>query len=361
VIRIGIVGAGFIGAVHSAALEQLCKHRLVEAQVTAIFDPDAGRAAELAAPHGATVCGSADDLLAQVDAVWICTWTAAHRSVVEAAANRGVAIFCEKPLAPTWADAVAVADAMATVSNQVGLVLRSSPVFVALAERLATASDGRHLATVFRDDQYFPIQGIYGSTWRGDARLAGGGTLIEHSIHDLDLLRWLHGDPVQVSASIATRPGHAGIDDIAICTLRYESGAAATLVSVWHDVMTRLSTRRLEVLCADAVLVTENDQVGPLEIETSSGCERRELDFPDWVARFDGPPAFQRSVAGYAVANRRFLDAVVAGRPGTPDAGVALAAHRLAEAAYRSAAAGGAPVPVDSLEVGAQGLSESTD
>ena len=344
-IRIGIVGAGFIGTVHSMALEQLLKHGMVDGAVVGVHDVDPQRAAALAARHGAAVAASAAELIERVDALWVCTWTAAHRDLVEQAAARSVAVFCEKPLAPTWSEAQAVAAAMATVHNQVGLVLRTSPVYIDIAARVAAGDGGRHLATVFRDDQYFPIRGIYGSDWRGDPTRAGGGTLIEHSIHDVDLLRWFFGDPQQVTAHTTDRPAHAGIDDSAVVTFTYPDGQNAVLISVWHDVMSRASTRRLEIICAEAILTARNDQTGPLEIATSAGVVSDEHGYPTWVEDFDGPPALRHSIAGYAVANRAFLDALAAGRPGPgPDAATALAAHRLVEAAYRSARSGGAPV-----------------
>ena len=53
---------------------------------------------------------------------------------------------------------------------------------------------GAPMAAVFRDDQYFPIRGTYASQWRADVAQAGGGCLIEHSIHDVDILRFCFGE-----------------------------------------------------------------------------------------------------------------------------------------------------------------------
>jgi predicted dehydrogenase len=57
---------------------------------------------------------------------------------------------------------------------------------------------------VFRDDQYLPTQGVYASTWRADAALAGSGVLLEHSIHDLDLLEWLSARSHEVAPANRT-------------------------------------------------------------------------------------------------------------------------------------------------------------
>ncbi|HEV2309990.1 MAG TPA: Gfo/Idh/MocA family oxidoreductase [Acidimicrobiia bacterium] len=337
-VRIGIVGCGFIGFIHSYTLHLLTEHDLVDAAVVATFDTDPERAASFAAVHGAAVCTDVDDLVDRVDAVWVCTWTAAHLEVVVAAVARHRAVFCEKPLAPTLPDCERVAALLETVPNQVGLVLRSAPVFEALAERVRSGRHGRTLAVVFRDDQYFPTQGFYGSEWRADVRRAGGGTLLEHSIHDIDLLCWLLGDPVEVRATVASRFGHRGIDDVAAVTLTFGDEAVATLTSVWHQVLSRGSSRRVEVFCEDALLWLDDDHTGPLHVETEAGTEVVPTRPPLWVADLDAPPVLARVAAEYAPPTRAFLDALSAGRPvGGPDAAVALAAHRVVDAAYRSA------------------------
>ena len=220
-IRIGLVGSGHIGAVHSYALRQLTDAGLVDAQLTATYDTELSRAEQIAKYHGGTPYAELDAVLDNVDCVWICTWTAAHLAAVQAAADRGLAIFCEKPLAPNLEAAEQVTRALERVPHQVGLVLRWAPVFANAAARIASGEFGPVLATVMRDDQYFPIQGFYGSTWRREVEHAGGGTLIEHSIHDIDVLRWLLGDPVTVSAHTASRFGYPGIEDTAAVRFAY--------------------------------------------------------------------------------------------------------------------------------------------
>ncbi len=354
-IRIGLVGCGHIGMVHSYALKQLVACGLVDAAVTATFDIDADRSVRAAAYHGATPMSSIEAVVDAVDAVWVCTWTAAHREAVECAASAGRAIFCEKPLAPNYEECERVAAALATVPHQVGLVLRHAPVFALAAEHVASGRHGRPLATTLRDDQYFPIQGQYGSTWRKDVAAAGGGTLIEHSIHDVDIIRWLLGDPVTVAAHTANRFGHAGIDDVVAVTMAYADGSVAQLTSVWHQVLTRESSRRLEVFCEDALLWTEDDYLGPLHVQTAGGTDTIECAPPEWAARLPVPELYAKAVAAYAAPSLQFLGALASDGPaaiGHPSAATALAAHRIVDGAYASAARGGAPEP---LEIDAEG------
>jgi myo-inositol 2-dehydrogenase/D-chiro-inositol 1-dehydrogenase len=133
-LRIGIVGCGHIANVHAYSLAQLHAAGLVDAAITATFDHEVARAEKLARRHGGDPAPSLDALLAAVDVVWVCTWTSGHVEAVEAAAARGLPVFCEKPLAPTLADCERVAAALGRVPHQVGLVLRHAPVFRAVAE-----------------------------------------------------------------------------------------------------------------------------------------------------------------------------------------------------------------------------------
>ena len=197
------------------------------------------------------------------------------------------------------------------------------------------------MTVVFRDDQYLPTQGMYGSTWRGDVTRAGAGTLLEHSIHDLDLLRWMIGPMASVAAHTARHHGLPGIEDVATVLLRAHGGAHATLTSVWHDVLSRPSQRRVEVFGLDGVITLTGDWSGPVTLTAGEGADPT-LDLSG--------VALSRAateVDGLGEnADADFIAAVRAGRPAAPDFATALAAHRLADAAYRSAEAGGAPLPI---------------
>lgn len=349
-IRIAIVGCGWIGAVHSRALRGLVRAGLCDAAVVATCDPDLDRATAFARAHEAGVATTdLAEAMASADAMWICTPTSSHRAIVEDAAAAGLAVYCEKPLAPTLADVIAMTDTVvaAGVPAQVGLVMRAEAPIAELQRLAHDDALGRPMAAVYRDDQYFPIQGRYASQWRADVGIAGGGTLIEHSIHDLDTLAWLLGPIQEVTCRTANYAGHKGVEDVAACTFTHASGATSSLVSVWHQVLTRPSLRRIEVFCERALLWLDDDAAGPVHIERSEGS----TDVPattgaGWLERLAVPDAYRQAIAPYAAADRAFLDAVAAGRAPNPGFEVALSAHRVADAAYRSAAQGGAPTTV---------------
>lgn len=352
--RVGIIGCGWIGSVHSRSLRALIRGGVVDADVVATGDADVDRAEAFARAHGADMATSDPGAVIEAsDVVWICTPTATHRPLVEAAAAGGRAIYCEKPLAATLEDVVAMAAAVAGVANQVGLVLRAEAPIVKLQRMLSseTGQLGRPMTAILRDDQFFPIQGQYtsagGGVWRADVTQSGGGALIEHSIHDLDVLAWLLGPIVEVSCRTRNLAGHEGIEDVATATLTHDSGVTSTLVSVWHDVLSRPSTRRLEVFCQKALLWLDREATGPVHVESSDGVFDLEANTAGgWIADLPLPDGWRDGLAPYLAADRAFLDSVAAGTPAWPGFDVAVSAHRVADACYRSAASGGEVTPV---------------
>jgi predicted dehydrogenase len=343
-VRIGFLGGGLIATYHGKSL----RRSGADAVIAAVYDADAERTAAFARASGAEPMPSEEAVLDAADAVYVCTWTSEHPRLVAAAAERGLAVFCEKPLATSLADAEAMAArvAAAGVINQVGLVLRSSPAFLELEHQIQDPRSGRVQAAVLRDDQYLPVQGMYGSTWRADRERAGAGTLLEHSIHDVDALEWLLGPATSVSARSTSFHGHPGIEDAVAVAMEVEGGAQVALTSVWHQLLERPSLRRLEVICEHAFLTLEHDVLGPVT----------------WTR-----PGDQGSLEGGelfgAVAERHggrnpnqdagFVEAVATRQPGPhPDFATAVRAHVVVDGIYRSAAGGGTAVDVRRGEAG---------
>jgi predicted dehydrogenase len=354
VLRIGFVGSGLIAWAHGLGLKAMIDGGVLDASVVAVHDRNERRAQVFAEGTGADdVVASAGEVAARCDAVWVCTPTAAHRGAVDAALDARRAVFCEKPLSTNLAAAAELATAVddAGVPGQTGLVLRSAPVFRALRALVESGILGQPMAAVFRDDQYFPIKGTYASQWRADVAQAGGGCLIEHSIHDVDILRFCFGDVDSVSARTANVAGYEGVEDVAAVTLSFASGFEAQLTSVWHDILTRGSTRRIEVFCREGMVRLSDEFRGPLHIETSAGKEVRECPSPEWVDALPLPDDdIGLALRAYVGADRAFADAVVAGVAPEPSMAEALVAHRLVDAAYRSASHGGAPVDLEQSE-----------
>ncbi len=346
-LRIGIIGCGVIAGAHAAALLGLREAGLADVGIAVVHDSDRARADRFANYVGAFTADSMDDLVAACDVVYVCTSTGGHLEAVRAAAAANRPIFCEKPLARNLDESISLAKLAsdAGVLVQVGLVLRTAPVFCWLSELVESGRYGQPMAVIARDDQFFPIEGHYASTWRSDVAIAGGGALLEHSIHDLDILQACFGPVESAMASMRMLGGHDGIEDCVSALLSVASGVPISLVSVWHHVLSRPSTRRFEVLLEEAFVSLEDDFTGPLTVQTSAGVEIVECPPPPWV--LDVPLPAGRvglAVRPYLEENRSFIDCVTEARAPRPGLDEALAAHRVVDACYRSAAAGGRPV-----------------
>lgn len=335
--RVGFLGGGFIATYHGKMLHTSD----ADAEIVAVYDPDEAKAQSFAEASGAVAMGSVDEVVDSVDAVYVCTWTSEHPGLVETVAARGLPVFCEKPLATNVADAERMVAAVtnAGVTNQVGLVLRDSPAFLLLKALIDDPASGRVMSVVFRDDQFIPVQGMYESTWRAEVDKVGAGTLLEHSIHDVDLLEVLLGPARRVNGHSAEFHELVGIEDALIASLVFESGAMATLTSVWHDVLERPSLRYVEVFCERAYFALEGDVFGPLRW-TRAGEGSGALEGEDLLAELGA-----RGIVGRH-PDAAFIDAVQRGVPAHPDFDEALRAHRVTDAIYRSAAGGGTPIDV---------------
>jgi predicted dehydrogenase len=206
---------------------------------------------------------------------------------------------------------------------------------------------GAPMAYTLRDDQFWPTGAVVPghSNWRSDRAEAGGGALLEHSIHSCDILIWLFGPVERVYATTRSMFGYS-VEDTATLTIEHRSGVIGNLVTVFNGVQHR-EERRFEVFfeqasleCTtdfvigapeDSFLVHQGDE--PHAHRYDVDALRRETFVADG---FDP----DRPVFVYQYfAHHAFASALQAGRAPSPDVDDALRAHALVEAAYRSAAA----------------------
>jgi predicted dehydrogenase len=334
-VRVGFLGAGFIATFHS----KLLRASGVEHERAGVFDPDRGRADAFVAAAGGFVAGSEDEVLDSCDALYVCTWTSDHEAQVRRAVDAGLAVFVEKPLSTDLAGARRVAGLLEGTIHQVGLILHRSPAYNLARSLLEdTERNGRVMSAMFRDDQVLPTGGRYASAWRAERDKAGSGVLLEHSIHDLDLVDRLLGPVTSVAGRQRSFHEIDGIEDLVVASFELEAGGLGTLTTVWHDLPDRNSLRYLEVHCERAFLSVEEDWFGPVRYSVEGSTQ-------EWSG--DGLLAeCERRGIPTTLPDGEFVQAVADGAPAWPDASVALRAHELCDAVYRSAASGGVPVEV---------------
>lgn len=225
-VRLGVIGTGWIGAFHAETIA----HRIPGAVLEAVVDPRPGAAARVGEPLGvAKVLLDTDELLADesVDGVVISSPASTHTDLVIAAARAGKAVFVEKPMALSLADAdrAIAAAAEAGVPLQVGFNRRFATDFAA-AQRVV-------------EDGGVGTPQLLRSLTR-DPGLANPGAVkpwtifLETLIHDFDTLNWFNADAVPVEvfamadALVAPEFKASGLLDTALVSIRYDNGALAT-------------------------------------------------------------------------------------------------------------------------------------
>ncbi len=311
-VRVGLVGAGAVGARHGRTLAGFADVELV-----GICDPMAATCTALCDELGVPAVDDLGALLrAGVDAVWLCVPPFAHGELELALVAAGVPFFVEKPLAADLAVAARVAAAVAAA----GLPT-------------ATGYHWRHLDTVEHARSALadgPVRLVdarwWGSTpppaWWSREPLSGG-QVVEQATHVLDLVRVLAGEVAEVVGGAA--PSSVEGRDVADATaavLRLESGAVGTVST--SCVLTALTEAGLDVV-AEGVSVQLTETW--LRLRTGDGEMRAE-------------PA----VDGRRAVDRAFVDVLSGGAPapGLVDVGEALRTHRLACAVAEATRTGSA-------------------
>jgi 1,5-anhydro-D-fructose reductase (1,5-anhydro-D-mannitol-forming) len=233
------IGWGLIGASNIARQFVIDAIRAQPGnEVVAVMSASAERARSFATAHGvAATYASLDALLADpaVDAVYISTTNELHRDQALAAARAGKHVLCEKPLALTVDDAVAMVRACRTAGVVMGTNhhLRNAASHRKIRELIGAGAIGKPLFARVFHAVYLPpnLQG-----WRIDKPQAGGGVILDITVHDADTLRFaLAAEPVEaVGFKQASALARNGLEDGVMAVLRFDNGVLAQL----HDAFT---------------------------------------------------------------------------------------------------------------------------
>jgi predicted dehydrogenase len=230
-VRVALVGCGKVASVHAAALRSL-----PEAEFVAACDVSAARAEAFAAKYGVRPFTDLAAMLrdARPEAVVIGTPHPLHAEAAVRAAEAGVHVLVEKPLAATLADC----DAMLAAARKSGVTLGaiSQRRFYEPVRRMKRAIDagkigapalGVFIQYSWRDAAYYRSD-----PWRGKWDTEGGGVLVNQSPHQLDILLWLMGPAAEVSGYWANlNHPTVEVDDTAVASIRFRNGGLGSIVT----------------------------------------------------------------------------------------------------------------------------------
>jgi len=249
-IRIGIIGLGRMAKeFHLPALK-----KILRAQVVAAADPKP-RLEKLAKGQGiGHFFADYQEMLEKVDLdlVLVCTPPWLHREPVELCAKKGIAVFCEKPMAPTLEDCdqMISACAAAQVPLYLGFIRRFDPGIERVRKAVHAGELGKVFAVQIEFNYWVPdyLSPPYSSilawakdrlkidldemvgTWRVTDPKVGGGIFQDHGPHYADLLRYVLGDEIETISAVVQKivPSRA-FEDQTAALLKFRSGTSASL------------------------------------------------------------------------------------------------------------------------------------
>lgn len=234
-------------------------HAHREVEIAGIFNEDSSFGRKMAEQYGTKCFETLEDALAvSSDAVVVCSANADHHRMVVAAAQAGKHVMCEKPLATTVSDARAMIDACK--ANGVKLMTAFPCRFIPAVER------GKRIIEEGRLGKMLAIRATnHGSMpggWFAQKDRAGGGAVMDHTVHVADLLRWMLGiEFVKVYAEVDNLYyPELSLDDVGQLTMTLSDGTFATLDTSW-------SRRKPFPFWGDVTLEFVGDK-GVLEIDS---------------------------------------------------------------------------------------------
>ncbi len=297
--------------------------RMEGVDLIAVADPDAARRNELRKRYPDVPAWFANhrELLATVscDAAIIASENVHHASLALDAFAAGLHVLCEKPIAVTVSDAVQMIEAARRADRilMTAFPVRFSPAIVYARQAIANGQLGRIIGAATSNHGSMP------GGWFVMPDLAGGGAVIDHTVHVVDLLRWLFNCEVEeVYAEYANRL-HPDIpcEDVGLLSFTMTNGAIITLDTSWS----RCKTYPIW---------------GDVKLEIRGERGRLSLDcFPLQVSRYDDRRARIESfalsdnldalmIAEFISAIREKRQPAVTGEDGLRALEVALAAYR---------------------------------
>lgn len=230
-MRVGLIGAGAIGAVRAVALA-----RTRNCQLMGVHDVDEHRARSVA--PNARYYPTARELIEtpEIDAVIISTPPQYHEPLSLAAFAAGKHVLVEKPMAAT----VEACRSMASAATKAGLVLAvgyNHRYFEALKLVRDTVQSGA-LGTLSHVRAYAGHTGLseFKAPWMYDPSIMGGGALMDNGTHVIDLVRYVMGDVTEVYGHASNRIWNIdGVEDNALVLVRSSEGVTASIQASWSE------------------------------------------------------------------------------------------------------------------------------
>ena len=230
-IRVGVVG---LAHVHASGYVDVLR-AFDDVEFVGASEPDESLRSRWAAASGLPGFEEHGALIeAGIDAAIVCTATNEHRPVVEQLAGAGIHVLCEKPLATTLEDAHAIVRVcdLADVLLMTAFPMRFSPPLIEGAAWIEEDRIGSVLAFTGTNNGCIPTDH---AAWFADPVAAGGGAVMDHTVHLVDIMRWwLRSELTEIFAETnQVMHPDAEVETGGILTVTFDNGVIATVDCSW--------------------------------------------------------------------------------------------------------------------------------
>lgn len=320
-LRVGIVGCGGVARQHVTAYRDAG-----DADVAGVFDVDRDAAAAMARETGAEPAASLDQMASdgRLDGVSICTPPAAHTETCRPFLDAGIPVLCEKPLEVNGDRAERLAEVVRRSGClfMTGFCHRFYPPIAELKKLVERGELGRSI--LFRNifaGGVLPLQ----TNHRRDPAVSGGGCLVDHCSHSVDLFRFLVAEPTHVQAFAGNVMQDVPIEDFGMIHLRCGTTAFGEITASYS---VPVSESTVEWYGTEGTAVVNySDPSRPALSYRKEGGALQSVECPPPLERFPWQI-------------RHFLDCVRTKSPPSISADDGVRAARIADAIYASVADG---------------------
>lgn len=263
-IRVGVVGYGTMGQLHSQSFQELA-----DVKLTVVADSDPDRRAMAQRDYGVDVVESVEEMLQKnvVDLVDICVPTYLHESVFQKVVEANKHIFCEKPLARNLEEGLRMVEMAKDYKQKIGIghVVRFTPAYTQIRDSLLQDDIGQAaVVRTFRGGSQFP-NGWH--DWYADYDLSGGA-ILDLASHDLDFTRWLFGDVERVYAKSTYGRTKEHLEWTMII-VRFKNGVIAHVESSWTNFPGEFHTT-MEIAGKDGLITYDSRETNPIQKKTTN-------------------------------------------------------------------------------------------
>ena len=256
-LKVGIVGWGTIADIHARAI--------VEArncELTSVYTSNKEKEKEIEEKYDVNVYNNYEKLLkSDVDIVSICTPSGTHLNFGKEAAKCGKHVVVEKPIEVTIKKAKELIEVCRENEVKLGVILQNR--YLSSVQKIKKIIKEDKLGKIFHASAYIKwwrSQEYYDSSqWRGTYELDGGGTLMNQSIHTVDLLVYLTGKPVSVASLMGTfRHDRIEVEDSVVAIVKFENGAIGSIEA--STSIQPAQPRKIEIHGEKGTVVLEGDE-----------------------------------------------------------------------------------------------------